>query len=224
MVYSYSSMATFKQCPQKFKFAYIDKVEVTKLPPSPALERGTAVHESVDSYINRTTEYLHPDIHKNWGQYLHSIRESSTKLHPEFAWGITWEYEPCHYDDPKAMLHGYIDLLGIPEDPDGTIDIYEWKTGGKYADAHTDQIHLYSVAMLCHYPDREWVDAVVVYFDGHSAINIKYPKSMLFEYKPALRREVGLIADATRFPAKPSFKCKWCPYSRIHNQGPCNVG
>ena len=223
MVYSYSRLATYKQCPQKFKFTYIDKMEAPDLPPSPALERGSAIHDSVESYLNRTTEYMHPDIHKDWGQYLHGIREGGGELKPEFKWGITWDFKPCDYSDPMCMVHGYIDLLVLPEDSSVPIDVYEWKTGGRY-DEHVSQLWLYSVAMLIHHPDRHWVDGMVVYFDGHPFQNIKYPQSMMFEYAPMLRREIDKVVFEKRWPAKPSFKCRWCKYSSKNNGGPCRVG
>lgn len=222
MIQSYSSIATYKQCPAKYKFAYIDKVEVAPLPPSPQMERGSAVHDSVESYFKGGTEYLHPDIHRDYGQFMHSLREEHKDTKPEFKWGITWEYEACDYKDPRAMLHGYTDLLIVPEQEDKALLLYEWKTGNRYPEPHKEQAHIYSVAMMAHYPERPGVDAIITYFDKNDYDKIHYPSTMMFEYKPALRRTVGNIADATRFPPMPSFKCQWCKYSR-HNGGPCPV-
>lgn len=222
MIQSYSSMATFKQCPAKYKFAYIDRVEVQDLPPGPALTRGTAVHESVDDYILGKSEFLHPDIHAGYGQFMMGLRENNTDLRPEYKWGITWEFEKCDYKDPRAMLHGYIDLLIVPDDPEANLPLYEWKTGGKYIKDHLNQVHMYSVAMLAHFPERKEVDAIITWFDHKDFKQVTYPQSMMFEYRPALRAEVGTIADATRFPPMPSFKCQWCKFSR-HNGGPCPV-
>ena len=152
---------------------------------------------------------------------MHSIREAGGDIRPEYKWGITWEFEPCDYYDDKAMLHGFVDLLVLPEE--GPIDVYEWKTGKEYQE-HQNQVWMYSVAMLCHFPDRDWVDSMIVYFDQGKHKQVKYPASMLFEYKPALRREVGNVVDASHYPEMPSFKCKWCKFSRIHNGGPCGTG
>ena len=223
MIFSYSSLATFKQCPAKFKFAYIEKAEAPDLPPSPALERGSAIHNSVEDYLLRKNEMLHPEIHKDWGQYLHGIREGGGQILPEFKWGINWEWKPCGYDDPLCMLHGFIDLLVIPEDPAAPLDIYEWKTGKRY-DEHPMQLNMYSCAMMVHHPDRESVDGMIVYFDGHPHWNIKYPQIMQQDYVSTIRRRINQVVDEKRFPAKPSFKCRWCKFSRINNGGPCSVG
>lgn len=220
MIQSYSSMATYEQCPQKYKFAYIDKIPGIKDLASPVMERGLAVHKSIENYFNRTTEYLHPDIHANYGQFMMGLREEYKNIKNEFKWGITWEYEPCSYSDPRAMFHGFVDLLVVPES--GALLLYEWKTGKQYPKEHMAQAHLYSVAMLCHYPDHDSVDAMITYVDEMDVRKISYPRSMMFEYKPMLRREAGKIADATVFPPMPSFRCQWCPYSRQRG-GPCPV-
>lgn len=223
MIQSYSSMATFQQCPAKYKFAYIDKVEVQELEPSPALERGSAIHDSIESYFKGGTEFLHPDIHKNYGQFMFGIRENNTDVRPEFKWAVTWEYEPCDYNDPRAMIHGYIDLLVLPEDKNQNIPLYEWKTGGIYKKQHHSQIYTYSVCMMAHFPEYPGVDAMVVYLDKVDYDKVYYPRDMMtYEYKPALRAEIGEIADAKKFPPMPGFKCKWCKFSR-YNGGPCPV-
>lgn len=220
MKYSYSSIATYKQCPAKFEFAYITKPDVPGIPPGPALERGTTIHNSVEDYLNGSVEFLHPDIHSNYGQFMLGIREGPGDIRPEWEWGITWEFKPCAYDAADCMLHGYMDLVILPEDTNASIDLYEWKTGKIYREPHNDQINKYSIALMSHFPEYPGVDAMLTYFDQHDYKKVAYPQTMMFEYKPALRREIGTIADATRFPTMPSFKCKWCKFSR-HNGGPC---
>jgi CRISPR/Cas system-associated exonuclease Cas4 (RecB family) len=224
MIYSYSSIATFKQCPAKFKFNYIDRVEVDEPPRGPALERGTKIHDSVEAYFNGESEYLHPDIHANYGQFMHSIRESGDPVRPEFKWGITWEFEPCYYDAPDCMIHGFIDLLVLDADPPKEITNYEWKTGKKYPDSHRHQAWIYATAMMCHYPDAEVVKSYITYFDQNDYDFVEYHRGMMGEYKPMLRREIGNIADEKIYPPMPSFRCRWCKFSRIHNGGPCQVG
>jgi len=220
MVYSYSSLATYKQCPAKFKFAYIDRVETGVQPPSPAMERGSKIHESVEQFLLGHSEFMHPDIHKNYGQFMSSLREDTvvSTIYPEYKWGITWEMKPCSYAVPECMLHGYMDLLVVPP-VDQNLAVYEWKTGGIYPE-HISQIHKYGVAAMCHFPDHPGVDAMATYFDHQDYRKIHYPRTMMFEYKPFLRHEIGTVADATKFPEMPSFKCKWCQFSR-DNGGPC---
>lgn len=223
MKFSYSSIATYKQCPAKFNFAYIEKAEAPDLPPSPALERGTKIHDSIESYMNRTTEFMHPEIHEQWGQYMHGIREGGGTIIPELKWGITWDFQPCDYDYEMCMFRGFVDLLVVPDDTSLPLDQYEWKTGKKY-DTHTDQTCKYATGMLLHYPEREIVDSMTVYIDGHPHTNIKYHRMMLNDYLHMLRRDIDTILTDKYMVTKPSFKCRWCKFSRQHNGGPCPVG
>jgi hypothetical protein len=186
------------------------------------MDRGTAIHDSIEKFFVGSSTILHPDIHRNYGQFLTSIKETYDTIHPEYKWGVTWEFEPCDYDDPKAMIHGFVDLLVLPDEPN--LLQYEWKTGGKYTDQHDDQACKYAISMMCHFPKYEGVDSYITYLDHQDFRRTHYPASMMFEYKPMLRREIGQIADSTRFPPKPSFKCRWCKFSSKNNGGPCRVG
>lgn len=224
MVLSYSAMATFEQCPRKFKLAYIDRAEAPEFPPSPAMARGTKIHESVDMFLTGKTEFLHPDIHATYGQFMMSLKNDHKDLRPEFAWGVTWDFKPCDYDHPAAMIHGFVDLLILPEPSDSTILQYEWKTGNKYIESHRNQGWTYAVAMMTHFPERNGVDSMITYFDKVDYDKVHYPVGMIMEYRATLRRKISEIVDEKRFPALPSFKCKWCRYSRLNNGGPCDVG
>jgi hypothetical protein len=220
MVYSYSSLATFKQCPQKFKFAYIDRVKVEQEPPSAAMERGTKIHNSVEEYLLGNSEFLHPDIHKNYGQFMMGLREGGGEILPEWRWGITWDFKPCDYYAPECMLHGYMDLVIVPEDKKANIPLYEWKTGKIYADDHASQACKYSTALMIHHPEYPGVDAMITYFDQSDYKGIYYPNGMMDNYQHMLRREIDEIVFEKRWPTKPSFKCRWCKFSR-DNGGPC---
>jgi hypothetical protein len=222
MVYSYSSLATFKQCPAKFKFAYIDKVEVPTEPPSPAMERGTKIHNSVEDYLLGKSEFLHPDIHKTYGQFMMSLRAEVGTLLPEWKWGVTWDFKPCSYDAPNCMIHGYMDAVVVPADESSHIALYEWKTGKKYLEDHASQAFTYATALMIHHPERPAVDAMITYFDQTDYHKIMYPQGMMLNYQHTLRREIDAIVFEKRWPTKPTFKCKWCKFSR-YNGGPCLV-
>lgn len=184
------------------------------------MERGSKIHDSVEQYLLGSSEFLHPDIHKNYGQFMMSIREGGGKILPEWKWGITWDFKPCAYDAPECMLHGYMDLVVIPEDETLNLPLYEWKTGKKYLEDHASQVCKYSTALMIHHPDRPAVDAMITYFDQVDYHKIMYPQGMMLDYQTTLRREIDNIVFEKRWPTKTSFKCQWCQFSR-DNGGPC---
>lgn len=217
--YSYSRLATFKKCPAKFKYAYIDKVEV-EFEVSPAMERGSAIHDSLEQFMLGKAEMLHPDIHEHYGQFFFGLREEHQgTLEPEAKWGLSWGLESCDYNDADCMVRGFMDLRFVPEDDN--IQVFEYKTGKIYPE-HASQQWLYGVASLIHYPDYAGVDVTAVYLDQRQNKTIYYPASMLFEYRPMLQRQIQEIEDLpySEFIPKPQFTCRWCQF-RKENGGPC---
>lgn len=216
MIHSYSSIATFKQCPAKWNWTYRDRFPHTR-ETSPQMERGTDIHNSVEEYLKGTTEFLHADIHQDYGQFMMTLRENYTDIRTEFKWGITREFESCGYSDANAMLHGFFDLMIVPETEN--LLIYEWKTGKSYPE-HIDQAWMYSVAGLSMFPEKTGVETTLTYFDQHDFKKIYYPQGMMGNYKPSLLRQIDQIESTTEFIPMPSWKCRYCPFSR-HNGGPC---
>jgi len=215
--YSYSRLATFKKCPAKFKFNYIDKVDVPFI-VSPAMERGTEIHNSLEAFVSGHTEMLHPDIHEHYGQFFFSLRETYD-CQPEHKWGIDEEMLPCEYDHPGVMLRGFMDLKFVP--PEEHIQIFEYKTGKIYPE-HTHQQWIYGVVSLLQHPLKEGADVTAVYLDQKKNKKIHYPASMMGEYKPMLMSEIQTIEDTPleEFIPKPQWTCKWCQFSK-ENGGPC---
>jgi CRISPR/Cas system-associated exonuclease Cas4 (RecB family) len=210
-------MATFNKCPAKFKFNYIDKVKVEFI-VSPAMERGTEIHNSLEAFMNGHSEHLHPDIHEHYGQFFFSLRETYT-CQPEYKWGIDEDLAPCGYDHPDVMVRGFMDLRFVPEDE--RVQVFEYKTGKIYPE-HTQQQWLYGVVTLLELPDQDGVDVTAVYLDQKQNKKIYYPASMMFEYRPALLREIETIENTPleEFIPKPQWSCKWCQFSKA-NRGPC---
>jgi len=215
--YSYSRLATFAKCPAKFKYNYIDKIDVPFV-PSPAMERGTEIHNSLEAYVNKQTERLHEDIHQHYGEFFFHIRENF-ECQPEVKWGLNWELEPCDYNDGNCMVRGFMDLRFVPEDDN--IQVFEYKTGKIYPE-HSHQQWLYGTATLLEYSDAEGVDVTAIYLDQKQNKKIYYPASMLFEYKPMLLREIQTIEELPldQFISKPQWTCRWCQFSKA-NGGPC---
>lgn len=218
--YSYSRMATFKKCPQKFKFAYVDKLDIPFVPSAPMI-RGSAIHDTLEQFMLGHAEMLHPEIHEHYGQYFFSLREEHKgHLEPEAKWGISWDMTPCEYDAEDCMVRGYMDLRFVtPDEP--IADVFEYKTGKRYPE-HTHQQWLYGVATLAKHPILQGVNVTAIYLDQKKNNKIYYPNSMMFEYRPALIREIMEIentAPEDMIPT-PHFMCRYCQFSK-GNGGPC---
>lgn len=70
MAYSHSQLKTFEECALRFRYKYIDKIPEPAAAPSPAMERGTIVHDTLEllykkiqnSGLVMTREELHTHI------------------------------------------------------------------------------------------------------------------------------------------------------------------
>ena len=182
----------------------------------PAAIRGTNIHNSIEDFMNRKTEMLHPDIHEHYGQFFFGLRENY-RCEPEAKWAFDWEWRACDYDAPDCMIRGFMDLKLVPEDDN--IQVYELKTGKIYPD-HDYQKLLYGTAALIQHPDKSGVDVTGLYLDLKQNRKIHYSAEMLAEYKGTFNRDIKQIEECEDFIPKPEFICRWCPF-RKDNGGPC---
>ena len=120
---SYSRYSTHKKCGLKYKFAYIDKIEVDRGEPGPALVRGNRLHDNAEEYMLGKIAQLDPEL-EFYAQWLHGLRENYT-CHPELKWGITEDWEHCGFDHPNAWLRGIFDLLIDPPEEGEQLEIME---------------------------------------------------------------------------------------------------
>ena len=217
--YSYSKIATHKKCGAKFKYAYVDQVKVERI-PSPQMDRGTAVHKSVENFFIGGNDMLHPDIHEVYGQFFYGLRESY-QCFTEQPFAIKNDWSPCEFDSPEAWVRGFLDLKILPRGDDpGELIIYEFKTGNIYEEEHAAQRLLYGTIGLVQHSEFPHAKVITVYFDKKDMREVIYPRIMLPECKALAKHTIEMIEKDQLFIAKPSYGCRWCQFSK-YNNGPC---
>ena len=55
----FSKLDSYRECPQKFHFQFVQKLPQ---PGSPAMERGSRMHESCEMYLNGWAENLIEEV------------------------------------------------------------------------------------------------------------------------------------------------------------------
>lgn len=210
---SYSKYSTYDKCPRKFKFRYIDKLEE---PKGTAMSRGTEIHNSVEAFLRGHTDQLHPDIHSYYGQFMFALRNAGAIPEVQIAVDTLWN--PIAWDAEDGYIRSVIDAHIPPTD--GTVRVYEWKTGKVYPDHH-DQRELYAVKMKSLYPEAKMVEVTGVYFDlkknSATYLHPDYYQEMKIElWDNKMRR---ILRDKEFIP-NPSYGCRFCHF-RKDNGGPC---
>lgn len=144
MQVSHSRVDCFNQCPQKFKFRYVDKLKT--LPddkPDNALYLGTALHTGLEIGVEAAIQQYYSnypiitDEHINEAMKLEVMIPKAKQMVPDGQ-------NEVKIDDPDFV--GLIDLL-VPVGCEGEItfyDLYDFKySNNKQNYLKSDQLHLY---------------------------------------------------------------------------------
>jgi putative RecB family exonuclease len=155
-VYSHSRLSTFEQCPLKFKFAYIDKLEVETDGTIEAF-LGSRVHEVLEKLytdlkfekentLQELLDFYNQEWQKHWTENVIIVREEYNQDHfrkmgERFITDYYKRYHPFRHGktiglemrviiklDPQGryVLQGFIDRL--TDAGDGVYEIHDYKT------------------------------------------------------------------------------------------------
>lgn len=213
MYHTYSSIATHKECPRRYKYAYVDKLP--RGDRHEAAVRGDDVHQSAEDYLAGKRDDVHIDILQHQG-FFNQLRDAGAQ--PETKFAVDREWKPCSYDSSDRLIRGKIDI----ELADAQT-IYELKTGKRYEE-HMSQMNLYGLIKLIEW-ETDHVDVICFYLDQPLSYKtnpqkISYAKDMVGSYKYFWNLAIEEIENDQTYMANPTWKCKFCPYSR-DNKGPC---
>lgn len=213
--FSYSRLSCYKQCPLKYKYHYIDKIEVKT--ERAALIKGSKIHSILENI--ETFEYNpqaeHHNIVNNFAKSeigseilsRPSIREHCIKLN-----------ENLEADDSltkkTARMIGYIDRVNTTENG---VDLIDYKTG-KYKDMRWqdfEQLGIYGIYMFSKFPQLNELNLRYVYVE-HAKENTKVLTREESDIKKiTLKAELDAIENQTHFAPKKQVLCDWCDFKNI---------
>ena len=242
--YSHSKLTTFQQCPQKYKFRYVDEIP----PPIRSIELhlGDTVHRALEKLyadarqgrINSCEEVL-AHFQQVWDEgytpqmrivrsgtsartYLELGRQMLAAYHKRFFpfnESTTLELEE-KFSFPISdgqEIRGIIDRLAKAED--GTLEIHDYKTSRRFpspAQVASDmQLALYELALRHRWPDTQRITLIWHYLTFDRDISVAKTIRQLEAVK---QKTVGLIAvveSAASFPTHVTPLCDWCEYKEL---------
>jgi hypothetical protein len=214
--WSYSRYSLYKQCPLKFKLTHIDKLPQ---PKSPALERGIAIHQEAEDYLNGKHRAV-PESLKKLAKPLKQIRDEQYAA--EDAWGLTKDWEETGFFAQDVWLRLKIDAYGMPRP--NVFKMIDFKTG-KMRSGYIEQLELYAVCAFSIY-DIHTVETELWYVDNGKIIDSSENPGATFhveDYEKLCKRwgykTKPMFNDKTFSPTPNQF-CGWCHW-RKENGGPC---
>lgn len=210
--WGFSKLDCFRTCKRKFKYQFIDKLPQGE---SPALKRGSEIHEGIESWLRGWQSAL-PEAAEKWRDPLQQLKEQGT-LQSEQALGFNkdwtkrkdWFGKDCWLRvKMDAYYFGAEELVAI-----------DFKTG-KYRVPSTDQIELYACAGIELAPHVKQVRAEFWFIDTEETYTKIYTKDEVLEARKRFEKAVIPMYMEEDWAASPSRECRWCPYSKSKG-GPC---
>ena len=240
-----SAIAKFRECPQKYKFSYIDKI---KEPPSWQMYLGSFVHEVLehlykqpaDQRNNETLKELAAKLwaENNWPRKIEELPEllgslGDFKRSAFEAMTNLWALEDpsmVELDHMELEISTSIDgvqLFGIVDrvasDPDGSVVISDYKTG-KIPDPRFNS------------DDQKWFQ-LLLYAAMYEATTGKLAKRLEYYYLAkntkhelevsneklqvakevvvTVRRGIDEASASGEFSCNVTNLCNWCHYKKI---------
>ena len=243
-IYSHSRLSTFEQCPQRFKFQYLDG----ETPEFETIEAflGSRVHETLEKlYADlkfdkvMSVEELLAFYDRQWemefnarvkvvraGRTSENYRGAGRKMleryykrfHP-FNQGTTLGLE-LRLNFPLAdgvQFQGYVDR--VTRTGDDRYEIHDYKTSSStpsQAEAEKDrQLALYEIGLRQRWPDAREVKLIWHYLLSETDLAVvKKPEGLEAARKQTLK-VVRDVEAARDFPPHESRLCDWCGFYSI---------
>jgi putative RecB family exonuclease len=239
--YSHSQLSTYENCPQQYKFAYIDKIKIE----TEGIEAfmGTRVHEALEKLyrdlkvtkLNTLEEllaYYHQSWEKNWSDTVQIIRKDySAEDYRRLGERCLRDYYHRYYpfDQGKTLaleenvyfpleegywIRGVIDRLTLSNH--SVLEIHDYKTTNRLptkAEVDSDrQLAFYQMGVEGRWKDIREIKLIWHYL----TFDIEIQSSRTPEELQRLRQEtmdlIRRIESDREFLPKEGPLCDWCDF------------
>ena len=211
--WSYSSWSTMEQCPQKYYRRYVLR-EPDK--QSYAAVRGEDIHAKAEHYllgnITGTPKQL-----AAFSSEFKALKEALPRVE---AWlSVDKDWAQSNKETSWCVGKTDADVMSGTE-----MSIIDFKSGKVYPDKHAMQGSLYA-ALASALPNVKSVHVEFWYLDKDELLQWDYTEEDLRTEQSLWLERGRALQASTKFPASPSYLCKWCPYSTAHGgTGTCSEG
>lgn len=242
---SYSALDTFKQCPLKYKFQYIDRI---RAPKSKEAIFGTLVHSALKllhdpvRLISPTEEELLDFWSQNWDASIYpDSREEATAfaqgvqiLKNYYAKNPPGQFNVLTLESPFEapimigndlhLITGKIDR--VDKISDTAFEVIDYKTAKRMPaqkNVDTDlQLSIYHLGLANRWPsiveENRPVKVSLYYLKHGEKLSSTRNNQDLQQTKEDLIRsfeQIKKTQQEEKFPPKPGPLCPWCAYQKI---------
>jgi hypothetical protein len=209
LVWSYSMLDTFEQCPLKWYSKYILK---QKEPEGPELVYGNFVHGSIEDYLRGAKE-LPTELDKNRALIDSIKRQFSDQSKSELKMGVSKELKPCEFFGHGVWGRGAADVALIHYNSDAAF-IGDWKTGKKRD--KEDQLMILSLMLFKHYGKLQTISAANIWLKDNTLGEVytftrDQEQARWVQLLKRLQPMYAAIGTEKAIETRPGFVCNFCP-------------
>ena len=183
IVWSFSSLKTFQQCPRKY---YHTKVlKDVREPDTTATLYGKSAHTAAEEYIRDGVPV--PPQFEYMKAMLDQLNAIPGEKLCEVMLGLTKDLEPCDFDADDVWWHGIADLVVLDEE-NGIAHSVDYKTSKNARYADVKQLDLVAAAIFAKYPKIKTIKSALLFVVSKEFVKAKHHAEMKEKYleKPAL--------------------------------------
>ncbi len=193
IVWSFSSLKTFQQCPRKY---YRTKIlKDIREPDTQATLYGKSVHTAAEEFIRDGTPI--PPEYDYMRPLLENLRSIEGEKHCEVKLGLTQDLQACDFDAPDVWWHGIADLVIINEAKQLAYSIdYKTSKSARYAD--TKQLDLVALGIFARFPNIVRVKSALAFVVSKEFVPAEHYADMKIKYIEKPAQDVARIEAAIK--------------------------
>ena len=191
IVWSFSSLKTFQQCPKKYYHTKIARDVVE--PDTTATLYGKSAHTVAEEYIRDDKE-----IPAQF-EYMKPMLDVLSKLEGdklcEVKLGLTKNLEACDFDAKNVWWHGIADLVVINEEKQLAHSVdYKTSKSARYADVK--QLDLVAAGLFAKFPTIQRVKSALIFVVSKEFVKAEHHREMVPKYMEKPTQDVARIEAA----------------------------
>lgn len=243
MIFSYSAIKAYEQCPLKFKLKYIDKIRVEERTIEQIL--GDCVHRTLEELYRKVMRGEIPSISDLNTHFIENFEESLNSNKVRIVKGKVEDYKQkglnClenyyfknyPFNEDKTIFlekkikfrlgdfkfKGIVDRLSVKDSLNqNKILIHDYKTSNSFTkeDHFRDrQLDIYSIYFREVYPNYGIIKVHHLLSKGETFLS-KVSDMKLQSIKKEMINKMVEISKSDYFPPVVSYLCNWCEFRRI---------
>lgn len=229
-IFSQNSINTYKSCPLKFKYKYVDKINWRKDDLGSreyyeSLRVGSEFHLICERYFSNIPLGVNETTNVKFTKWIEKIKKIlPVNLDDNYIY--LPEYE-IRYKLNDNIITAKYDLVIIK---DNKVEIWDWKTENKRVDYKNAQNRIQTIVYMylakevipkLYSIDINFEDITMKYYQPEFEdvpITISYSEQMHDSYGKQISNYINMIKDTHTHNRKNENHCKFCEFNKL-----CNV-